>query len=52
MVERQKTKAIAIKRYKNRGEISLFSREERNYEINTRDDIDLDQAKDEYPLKL
>ena len=51
MVERRKTEAIATKRYRDRGGISLSNEEERNYESNTRDDTDPDQANNKYPLQ-
>ena len=38
MVERQKTKVIAVKRRRDRGGISLLSEEEENYESDTKDD--------------
>ena len=51
MVERRKTKAIAAKRRRDRGGIILSSEKERNYESYTKDDTDLDQANDKYPLQ-
>ena len=52
IVERQKTEAMAAKRYRERGGISLSSGEERNYESDTGNDTDLDQAKDNYTCQL
>ena len=51
MVERQKTKTMATKRCKDREGISLSSEKEGNYESNTRDDTDLDQANNKYLLQ-
>lgn len=53
MVERRKTEAIATKRQRVRGEISLSSKKEKNYESNTSNEMDLDQVgKEKYPLQL
>ena len=53
MVERRKTKAIAVKRWKARKEISSYNKEIENYESDTRDKIDPDQASnDKNPLQL
>ncbi len=53
MVERRKTEAIAAKRQRARGGISLSSEEEENYESDTEDETDLDQANnDENSLQL
>lgn len=40
IVERRKTKAIAAKRQRTKGEISLSSEKKANYKSNTRDIID------------
>ncbi len=48
MVEKQKAEAIAAKRWKNRGESSVSSEEKDNYDSDTIDDIDLNQAKSKY----
>lgn len=50
IVEKWRRKAMAAKRQRARGGISLSSKEERNYEINTGDETDPDQVNDEYPL--
>lgn len=50
MVERRKAETLAAKRYKAKGKISLSVEEED--ENNTKDDMDLDQADDKYPLSL
>ncbi len=53
IVERQKTKTMAIKCRRARGGISLSSEEEENDETETGDEIDPDQAdNDENPLQL
>ena len=44
MVERQKTKAMAIRRQKARGGISLSSKKKKNYKSDTGDKTDPDQA--------
>ncbi len=44
MIKRQKTEAIAAKCQRVRGEISLSSEEEENYESDTGDETDPDQA--------
>lgn len=41
MIEKEKTKAIAGKRWRIRIRISLFSEEKRNYESDIKDKIDL-----------
>lgn len=51
MVERLKTEAIAAKRHRNQRRISLFNKKEENYENDIRDDTNLDQANDKYPLQ-
>ncbi len=48
--EKRKTKAIATKHRKNRGGISLSSEKEENYDSNTIDDTDSDQAEGKYPF--
>lgn len=50
MVERWRSKAIAGKHQIAREEIGLSTKEEENYESNTRDETNLDQANDEYLL--
>lgn len=52
MVEKQKIEAIAAKRRKNRGRISLSSRGGKNYEEDIKNDIDYDQANDILPLQF
>lgn len=52
MVERRKTEAMAAKRQRARGGISLSSEEGGNYESDTGDETDPDQANDEYLLQL
>ncbi len=53
MVERRKTKAMAAKRRRARGGISSSNEEEKNYESDTRDETDSDQANDDKnPLQL
>ncbi len=53
MVERQKTEAMAAKQQKARGGISSSSEEEKNYESDTADETDPDQADDDKnPLQL
>lgn len=44
IVEKEKTKALTAKHHKNRGRISLFSKEKKNYESDIRDNMNLDQA--------
>ena len=51
MMEKRKTKAMAAKHRKDRREISLSSEEKGNYESNTKDDTDPDQADNKYPLQ-
>lgn len=43
---------MAAKHRSARERISLSSEEEENYESNTRDETDLDQAINKYPLQL
>lgn len=43
---------MTTKWQKDKGRISLSSEEERNYESNTRNDLDPDQANDKYPLQV
>ena len=52
IVEKQKTRALAAKRQRARKGISLSNKKEQSYEIDTRDNIDLDQVNDEYSLQL
>ncbi len=53
MVERQKTEAMAAKRRRARGGISSSNEEEENYESDTGDETDPNQAdNDENPLQL
>ncbi len=52
-MERWKTEAMVAKCQRARGGINSSSREEENYESNTRDKTDPDQAgDDENPLQL
>ncbi len=44
MIEWQKTKAMAAKHQKARRGISLSSEEEKNYESDTKDETDPDEA--------
>ena len=44
MMERQKTETMAARRQRARGKISLSSKEEENYESDTGDETDSDQA--------
>ena len=50
MIKRWKTKAIAAKYCRDRRGISLFSKEERNYESEIGDDTNLNQANNKYLL--
>ena len=50
MMERRKAEAMAAKRHRARGGISLSSKEED--ESDTGDDTDPDQANDKYPFQL
>ncbi len=50
MIEKQKAEAIAAKHRRNRGGISLSSKEEKNYHSDTVDDEDPDQAEGKYPV--
>ncbi len=53
MVERRKTEAMDAKRRRARRRMSLSIEEEENYESDTRDETDPDQAdNDENPLQL
>ena len=52
IVERRKTKAIIAKCQRAKGGISLSSEEKESYESDSKDEIDLDQANDKYPLQL
>ena len=53
MMERQKIEAIAARRQRAKGGISLSNKKEENYESDTRDETDLDQAGDDKnPLQL
>ncbi len=53
MVKRRKTEAMAAKCQRARGGTSSSSEEEENYESDTGDETDLDQADDnENPLQL
>ena len=53
MVERPKKKAMATRRQRARGGISLFSKEEENYKSDTGNETDPDQAGDYVnPLQL
>lgn len=48
MVERRKTEAMAVKHYRYKGGISLFSEEKANYESDTKDNTDSDQVNNKY----
>ncbi len=50
IVERRKTKAIAAKRQRAKGGISLSSEEEKNYESDTKDETDPNQANNDKNL--
>lgn len=52
IVKRQKTEAIATKRQRIRKRISLSNKEEESYKSNIGDEMDPDQANDEYSLQL
>ena len=53
IVERQKTKTIAARCQRTRGRISLLSKEKKNYESDSGDETDLNQAGDnKNPLQL
>lgn len=43
---------MIIKCCKDRKKINSFNREEKNYKKDTKDDINLDQAKNKYLLQL
>ena len=47
MAKRRKIKAMAARRQRARGRISLSSKEEENYESDTRDETNPDQADDD-----
>lgn len=51
MMERQKIKIMTTKYPKARERISLYSEEEKNYENNTENKTNLDQANDKYLLQ-
>ena len=52
MVERWKIETMAAKRQRARRGIDLSSEKKEDYESDTEDEMDLDQANDEYPLQL
>ncbi len=53
MVEKRKIEVIAVKRQRVKGGIRLSNKEEENYESDTRDKTDPDQANDDKnPLQL
>ena len=53
MMKNRKTEAMATKWWRARGGINLFSEEKENYESNTRDETDPNQAgNDKNPLQL
>lgn len=52
MVEKQRIKAMAAKLQRAREGVSLSSKEKKNYESDTKDEIDLNQANNKYPLQL
>ena len=49
-MKRQKIEALVVKCQKARGEISLFSKEKKNYKSDTRNQIDLDQVSNNQKL--
>lgn len=51
-MERRKIEAMAAKCQKTRKRISLSNKEKESYESDTKDEIDPNQANDEYPLQL
>lgn len=50
MVEKRRTEAMAIKHHKTMGEIILSNEEEGNYENDTGDETNPNQANNEYQL--
>lgn len=52
MIEKQKTEAMTAKRHKNRRGISLFNAKKENYESETKNNTDPNQAKDKYSLQF
>ena len=53
MVERRKTKTMAARRQRAKRGINLSNKEKKNYESNTKDETDPDQAgNDKNPLQL
>lgn len=51
MVEKQKIEDMVAKCHRNSKEMSSSSKEEGNYESDTKDDTVLDQANSKYPLQ-
>lgn len=51
IIERRKTKTIVAKYKRARGEISFFSKEDKDYESDTENETDLDQANNKYLLQ-
>lgn len=52
MMEKRKIKAMAAKRQRAKKRISLSNKKKRNYESDTGDKTDLDQANNEYLLPI
>lgn len=52
IVEKRKAEVLTVKRLRARRGISLSSIKEENYESDTKDNIDPDQANDKYLLQL
>lgn len=52
-MQKRKMEAIAIKRQRAKEEISLLTKEKKNYESDTKDKTDLDKVgKDKYLIQL
>ena len=52
MIKKQKIKTMTGKCYKNRRQINLSNKKEKNYKSDIRDNINLDQANNKYLLQL
>lgn len=52
IIKKRKIKAKATKYHKYKEGISLFIEKEESYKDNTKNNINLDQANDKYPLQL
>lgn len=52
MMEKQKIEAMVVKLHKVGKKIHLFSKKKINYKSNTRDEINPNQADDEYLLQV